>query len=53
MGGRGGDDKDEDFGNNVFEDQDTRDFYESIPDLFEMVPSVLLGEVKAGTPLLL
>ena len=44
MGGRGGDDRDEDFGNNVFEDQDTRDFYESIPDLFEMVPSVLLGE---------
>ena len=28
----------------MFEDQDTRDFYEGIPDVFDMVPAVLLGE---------
>jgi len=44
LGGRGGDDMEEDWGSNVFEDHDTRQFYQALPDLFEMVPAVLLGE---------
>jgi len=41
LGGRGGDDMEEDWGSNVFEDHDTRQFYQALPDLFEMVPAGL------------
>jgi len=31
--------------------QDTRDFYEVLPDIFQLVPAVLLGEAAvAGAP---
>jgi hypothetical protein len=36
MGGRLGDGQEEDFGNNIFEDQDTRSFYEG--EIFSKVP---------------
>jgi len=42
--GRAGAGEEEDFDENPFEDQDTRDFYEALPDIFELVPAVLLGE---------
>ena len=43
LGGKGGGEE-EDFGDNVWEDAEAKDFYEQVPDLFEIVPAVLLGE---------
>jgi hypothetical protein len=40
----GGEREEESFDDNVFEDSDTRDFYMSLPNLFELVPAILLGE---------
>jgi hypothetical protein len=36
--------EEESFDDNVYEDSDTRDFYMCLPNLFELVPAILLGE---------
>jgi hypothetical protein len=48
MGGRLGDGQEEDFGNNIFEDQDTRSFYEG--EIFSKVPfGDFVQEIFQGT----
>lgn len=44
----GGAGEDEDFEEAAFEDSETRDFYLKIPNIYEMVPAVLLGDTTGA-----